>query len=86
MMPPQLNTKLTCSQQMPLITTVDNSSTESESNINDSSTESDSDQGNSPLESDPDDYPYVQNQLGLEERELWRFTGIPEDPEPTGES
>jgi hypothetical protein len=104
MKPPQPNTKLTRSSQLPpphqthqqtplIITISDDSSTESETDH--SSTESESDQVNSPLESEPDDYHSthsthsprpVENQLGLEEWEFQHLLGIPEVPEPAGES
>ena len=90
MKPAQSNTKLTHStrripsrqtcQPTPLTITVDDNSV----------TESDTDQqGNSSLESEPEDYhsaQHIENQLGLEEWEFQRLLGIPEVPEPAGES
>ena len=75
------------SQQTPLIINL----------IDESSTESESEQpaaGVSPLESDPDDYDSAlhlsppENQQGLEEwkRQQNLLRGIPEVPEPAGES
>jgi hypothetical protein len=92
MKPTEPNTKATCSsqrppshQQTPVTITIDD----------ESCTESESDQqGNSTVESEPDDYLSAQlpsppeNQLGLEEWDRYRrsLLGIPEVPEPTGES
>ena len=86
------NTKLTGSNQRPPSCPPSHQQTPFIITIDESSTESESDQLNSsPLESDPDDYYFAnhppENQLGFEEWKLQNscLHGIPEVPEPVGE-